>query len=144
MPCRLIPALLCLLACSGDKSSDTSAANLPFCEKMADGNTQEFETGGGNGESGLVFGRLITNVTEDIHDPQFTAFVEYALENTDVGGAQRQGETNQEGELQELLGQGNWHLRISAFKGGYRCESEMDFNVKAGDSTNLCIDMRCL
>jgi len=56
MPRRLIPALLCLLACSGDKGGDTSAANLPFCEKMTDGNTQEFETGGGNGESGLVSG----------------------------------------------------------------------------------------
>jgi len=36
-----------------------------------------------------------------------------------------------------------WHIRVSVFKGGFHCDSEMDFQVDAGDTTNLCIDMGC-
>lgn len=140
----LSAAALGLGSCGGSGDQvDTSAADLPFCEKVMDANTQEGAEGGGNGASGYVFGRLLTDVTEDLHDPQFVAFVEYALENTDVGGAQRQGESDQEGTFTEYLGEGNWHIRISAFKGGYHCNTEMDFTVAAGDTTNLCIDMQC-
>ena len=76
----------------------------------------EIESGGGSGASGAVAGHMLTDESDDIHDPNFVADVEYTLENTDVGGTQQQGQTDGDGYFTEILGEGNWLLKLSAIR----------------------------
>ena len=78
-----------------------------------------------------------------MHDPNYVADVEYTLENTDVGGTQQQGQTDSEGYFTEVLGEGNWLLKLSAFKGSLDCLNEISFRVEGGNTTELCIDVHC-
>lgn len=131
-------------ACSSNwQGVDTASYILPFCESMDDSDTYLIETGGGSGASGVVIGRLVTDESDDIHDPNFVADVEYTLENIDVGGTQQQGETDDSGYFKEILGEGNWLLKLSAFKASLDCLNEISFNVEAGNTTDLCIDVHC-
>ena len=145
MPFRLF-ALLPLLAACPAPESETDApdtAPIAFCETMDDADSYYIEEGGGNGSSGKVIGRLITDVTGSLHDPNLVANVDYTIDNLDVGGTQQQGRTDQDGSFQEVLGEGTWRFKHSAEKSGYSCANTVDFEVEGGNTTWLCIDANC-
>lgn len=141
---------LCLLAlplvACGDKESDSGADGQEatgFCYSMDDADTTLIEEGGGNGSSGLLDGRLITDESDDPRDPALVVNVDYTLENLDTGGSPIQGKTDSEGSFTESLGGGTWLLRLSDSKGGYTCRNELEFVVEAGNTTRMCLDVAC-
>ena len=141
----LIFSLLALsLACTSSTDTDSSEPVLPFCEKMEDGNSYVIEDGGSSTTSGTVEGRVITDESENLHDPQWVGYLDYTVDNTDVGGTQQQGETQQDGSFIEVLGEGHWNFKISATQAGYSCANELEFLVEAGRTTQLCIDVNCI
>ena len=111
---------------------------------MEDADTFLISDGGDSSSSGTVEGRLITDESSDLHDPQWVGFLDYTIDNIDVGGTQQQGETQQDGSFIEVLGAGNWNFKISATVAGYTCANEVAFSVEAGRSTEICIDIDCL
>lgn len=143
---RLVPALLAapLVVSCGDKAVyDDTGEVLPYCYTPEDGDTHYVETGGGNGQSGKLYGRLITGRSDDVHDPNFVANVEYTLQNANVGGGQQVGATETGGDFVETLGAGDWTIKVSTQKQGYTCENEYVFGIEAGDTTYLCLEMNC-
>ena len=137
--------LLCLAgACTSSTIVDTGVPYLPFCEKMEDANSHGIEVGGGSGTSGSVIGRVITDESQDLHDPQWVGFLDYTIDNIDVGGTQQQGETQQDGAFVEVLGAGNWRFKISATQAGFTCANEIEFQVESGNTTQVCVDVNCI
>ena len=47
------------------------------------------------------------------------------------------------GEFEERVGAGLWRLRLSAIKGGFQCENDLEVPVEAGMMTVLCVDVGC-
>jgi len=133
-----------LMGCTGSVDTDSSEPSLPFCEKMDDANSYVIEDGGSSTTSGTVEGRVITDESEDLHDPQWVGYLDYTVDNTDVGGTQQQGETDQDGSFVEVLGEGHWKYKISATMAGYTCSNELEFLVQAGGTTQVCIDVNCI
>ncbi len=140
---RLLPLLsLCALAaCKGD--DEGPKIEPPFCFTMDDAESFELVAYDDDPSSGRIEGRLVTDESADVHDPQLVAFVAYTLTNLDVGGSPQLGETDIEGKLFERVGAGNWRLQLSAAKGAYDCENSIDLVVEAGQQTNLCVDVAC-
>lgn len=144
-------ALLALLAAPlslscGDKAEydDTGVAgDLPYCYVVADGDTHYIDAGGGVGGSGKLYGRLLTDKSADVHDPNFVASVEYTLQNNDTGGIQQVGKTNVGGDFVETLGAGSWEIKVATQKQGYSCENQYTFSIEAGNTTYLCLDLGC-
>ena len=132
------------LSCTNTTSEDSSEPVLPFCEKMEDANSYVIEEGEGSTTSGTVEGRVITDESEDLHDPQWVGFLDYTVDNTDVGGTQQQGETEMDGSFIEVLGEGHWNFKISATQAGFSCSNELEFLVQAGGTTLVCVDVNCL
>lgn len=138
-------ALVGLVGClpnNGGTGND-SGGEVPFCEALSYAGQTRIEEGGGSGGSGKVVGRVVTSKSSDIHDPNYVASVPYTLENLDVGGTNTLGETDTEGAFVEILGAGNWEIKLAAQKVGYQCENTMDFLVQAGNTTYLCIALNC-
>ena len=111
---RLLPLLsLCALAaCKGD--DEGPKIEPPFCFTMDDADSFELVAYDDDPSSGRIEGRLVTDESADVHDPQLVAFVAYTLTNLDVGGSPQLGETDIEGKLFERVGAGNWRLQLSA------------------------------
>ena len=120
--------LPCWVACTASSNEDSSEDVLPFCEKMEDADTFVIADGGDSTSSGVVEGRLITDESTDLHDPQWAGFLDYTIDNTDVGGTQQQGETQQDGSFIEVLGAGI-NFKISATVAGHNCANEVAFSV---------------
>ncbi len=141
----VVALALPLLASCGDKAvyGDDSGVVLPYCYDVADGDTYYVDPGGGSGASGKLIGRLITTKSDDVHDPNFVASVEYTLQNADVGGSQQVGESAVGGDFLETLGAGSWTIKVATQKQGYSCENEYGFEVEAGNTTNLCLELGC-
>jgi hypothetical protein len=140
---RLLPllALCALSACKGD--DEGPKIEPPFCFTMSDADSFELVAYDDDPSSGRIEGRLVTDESADVHDPQLVAFVAYTLTNLDVGGSPQLGETDIEGKLFERVGAGNWQLQLSAAKGAFDCENSVDVVVEAGQQTNLCVDVAC-
>jgi hypothetical protein len=140
---RLLPLLsqCALAACKGD--DEGPKIEPPFCFTMDDAESFELVAYDDDPSSGRIEGRLVTDESADVHDPQLVAFVAYTLTNLDVGGSPQLGETDIEGKLFERVGEGNWQLQLSAAKGAYDCENSIDLVVEAGQQTNLCVDVAC-
>ena len=132
------------VSCTATTVTDTSDQVLPFCEKMEDANSYVIDDGGNSTTSGTVEGRVITDESESLHDPQWVGYLDYTVDNIDVGGTQQQGETQQDGSFVEVLGAGHWNFKISASQAGYSCANELEFLVEAGRTTQLCIDVNCI
>jgi hypothetical protein len=132
------------MACTNTTTGDSSEPVLPFCEKMEDANSYVVEDGSDSTTSGTVEGRIITDESDDLHDPQWVGFLDYTVDNTDVGGTQQQGETSQDGSFIEVLGEGHWNFKISATQAGYSCSNELEFLVEAGGTTQVCVDVNCI
>jgi len=133
-----------MIGCSGTVDEDSAEPVLPFCEKMEDANSSVIDLGGGSASSGSVVGRVITDESQDLHDPQWVGFLDYTIDNTDVGGTQQQGETQQDGSFVEVLGAGHWKFKISATQAGYSCSNEVEFLVEAENTTQICVDVNCI
>jgi hypothetical protein len=144
MDMRTLPLPLLLLGCVGGPSGDTGSNLLLFCETIEDGDTLLIEEGGGSTVSGVLTGRLITDATEDIHNPNMVANWDYVLENLDVGGTQTRGKTNDLGEFGATLGAGNWSIAISGQRNGFTCKNTLQFEIVAGSTTTACMDAHCL
>jgi hypothetical protein len=136
--------LILLLACT-DVTTDTSDSAVvdDFCTSTADAGTSSLEEGTGTGTSGQVVGQFIQDVVVDPRDPQYVAFLDYLLDNQDVGGASSRGRTDAEGRFTATLGAGNWQVQTSGHQGSYYCAQETVFQVQAGKLTKLCINMDC-
>jgi hypothetical protein len=140
---RWCPIFSLLFACTDAAVDDTAEVEV-FCDSMATANQWKVEAGGADKVSGLVYGRLITDQSDDPRDPNFVAFVEYTLKNTDVGGVQIPGESDVNGDFVEMLGAGAWEITIAAVKNGWTCNNKVDFEVAPDSTTWLCLDMQCL
>lgn len=143
----LVAMLLLLLACTDgtDAPIDTSdsGAEDTFCTSYSQAGANKLEDGSGDGTSGHVKGQFIQGVSDDPRDPQFVAFVDYLIENVDVGGQATRGRTDQDGAFAGTLGGGNWLIKTSGHQGSYDCAQETTFAVTPGKITVLCIDMAC-
>jgi hypothetical protein len=125
-------------------AGDTGSGLELFCESMDDGDVVQIETGGGSTASGVLSGRLITDATEDIHNPNMVANWDFVLENLDVGGTQTRGKTTDLGEFTATLGAGHWSIAISGQRNGYTCANTLEFEIVAGSTTTACMDANCL
>src|SRR4051812_15207708 len=114
-----LPPLLLLAACSaGSTAIDTSdSATAEFCSTGDDAGLVNVDDSGGNSTSGQLELRLITDAATDPHDPMYTAFKAYTLENTDMQGVQTTGETSGDGLVHELLGAGPWFFQAAYTRG---------------------------
>ncbi|HCH66744.1 MAG: hypothetical protein CL927_17255 [Deltaproteobacteria bacterium] len=128
--------------CGDDRDNGVNADDA-FCFGMQDTESFELEPFDNDPSSGQIWGRLATDESEDIRDPNLVAFVDYTLQSIDVGGSAQRGETDDGGEFEERVGAGQWRLRLSAIKGGYQCENDLELTVEAGMLTVLCVDVGC-
>jgi hypothetical protein len=135
-------APLGLCACAGAPGGDTGGTGL-FCESMSTADQWKIEGGGGTSVSGVIYGRLLTDKSEDPRDPNFVAYVGYAMKSLDVGGVQTPGETDVKGDFVETVGAGQWEITVAAVKNGWTCNNQVSFEVEAGSTTWLCLDLRC-
>lgn len=140
----MLPLIL-LMACSDDDlSGDSGSLEVStYCDTPAQADTVQVEDGDGDLSSGVVLGRLQTNVVNDVNDPQYVGFVDYLIENRDVGGAAQRGRSDGDGNFNERLGSGNWRIKLGGYQSSYYCAKEFDFSVQAGKVTRACVDMGC-
>jgi len=131
-----------LFSC-GETLTDDTSTTTEYCYSLDDKNTHFIDTGGGDGASGKLYGRLVTDKAEDLHDPNFVANVEYTLQSLDVGGSQQTGETTSEGDFVETLGAGSWLIKVADQRQGYSCQNDYEFTIEAGDTTRMCLDLAC-
>ena len=129
-----------LVACS---TPPVDSGTTPFCEVWEDADTFVVTEGGGTDGSGTLIGRMITNRSEDLHDTVYVAGVTYTLENLDIGGTPQIAESSSTGDLTHALGEGRWEIALSTTAGGYTCANSMEFDVEAGRTTEVCIDIGC-
>ena len=151
LPCPAPPALarralaLALVGTAGCGGKDEETdIELPFCFTFDDADSYELDDlDEPDPASGEIWGRLVTDESDDVDDPSFVAFVEYTLENVDVQGAPQLGETDDEGEFTERVGAGTWLLQLSARQGSYTCANELELVVEPGKLTVACVDVGC-
>jgi hypothetical protein len=137
-----------LAGCSGGAAvdtTDTSETHLElFCEDIVEADAYTLRDGDGEGVNGSLYGRIITDEADDPHNPNFVAKVAYILENLDVGGSPRYGESSNVGEIVATLGAGQWRIQLSNNRvAGYDCYNDQTFVIEAGQITELCLDVAC-
>jgi hypothetical protein len=127
-----------------DSASDTAEDTDLFCQDIASADSYDIRDGDISGANGSLYGRIITDEADDPHNPNFVAKVTYILENLDVGGSPRYGESNDVGEIVSTLGAGNWRIQLSNNRvAGYTCYNDQQFVIEAGQITELCLDVAC-
>ena len=138
-----------LAGCSGGTTVDSAVPSDThldlFCEDISEANAYTLRDGGdGEGVNGSLHGRIITDEADDPHNPNFVAKVTYILENLDVGGSPRYGESSDVGEIVATLGAGLWRIQLSNNRvAGYDCYNDQTFVIEAGQITELCLDVAC-
>lgn len=135
------------MACSDSDVPEDSYEIIeaePFCVDYSEAGDVTMDDGvNTDSTSGRVFGQLVTGVVVDPHDPVFVSFVDYIVENVDMGGLPTVGRTDGEGHFTESLGPGHWHFKTSGHQGAYYCAADQDFTINAGQLTRVCVDMNC-
>ena len=137
-----------LAGCSDGAAVDTAGASEThlelFCEDIIEADAYTLREGDGEGVNGSLYGRIITDEADDPHNPNFVAKVAYILENLDVGGSPRYGESSNVGEIVATLGAGQWRIQLSNNRvAGYDCYNDQTFVIEAGQITELCLDVAC-
>ncbi|MDP2308037.1 MAG: hypothetical protein Q8P18_18575 [Pseudomonadota bacterium] len=134
-----------LLACTGVPSTDAddTAVTTGFCATLADGGLTETEAEGGNGTSGILSLRVLTDESEDPRDPLYVAFKAYTLENLESGGVKTLGKTTGDGLVEELLGAGSWTFSAAYTRGSLTCLAQMEALVEPNTTTYGCPVMDC-
>ncbi len=138
--------LLLFFSCTPSNLPDSADTAIfdEFCSVFAEAGDTRLEDGSGDStSSGQIQGQFVQDVLVDARDPQFVAFVDYLLENVDVGGQATRGRTDAVGRFTATLGQGNWQIKTSGHQGSYYCAQESTFAIVAGKVTLLCVDMNC-
>ena len=127
-----------------DTGEDEFEGHTGFCSQITEANQTTLEDGGATGANGALFVQIITDEDEDVWNPNYVANVTYVLENLDVGGSPRFGESDLAGTIAATLGEGNWNLQISNTRvAGVDCYNTLDFEIVAGQTTNICLDVAC-
>ncbi|MES2644820.1 MAG: hypothetical protein V4850_35360 [Myxococcota bacterium] len=142
----LVAALApCLSGCTGDGTTDADdTSGAPeFCATLNDGGLTESVAEGGNGTSGLLSLRVLTDESEDPRDALYVAFKEYTLENVDSGGVKTLGKTTGDGLVTELLGAGNWGFSAAYTRGSLTCIAQIVALVEPNTTTYGCPVMDC-
>lgn len=142
----LLPVLLAVACTNGDAPQDSEdiLQAEPFCVTYDEAGSVLMEDGlDPTASSGRVVGQLITGVVTDPHDPVFVSFVDYILENVDVGGLPTVGRTDADGFFTESLGPGTWHFKTSGHQSSYYCAADQTFTISAAKLTRVCVDMNC-
>ena len=135
---------LCVAATGcGEERENGVKVDDAFCFGMDDADSWTLEDLDNDPSSGQIWGRLATDESDDIRDPNLVAYVDYTLQSIDVGGSAQRGETDDGGEFEERVGAGQWRLRLSGIKGGYQCNNDLELTVEAGKMTVLCVDVGC-
>ncbi len=67
----------------------------------------------------------------------------FVLENGEVGGPALSGQTDARGGVERLLGAGVWVFRVAVDDGRRRCAAEVELEVRAGQTTQACVDPGC-
>lgn len=142
---NILMALGLTVAGCDDKApvQDTYVEADTFCTTYDQANTAVLQEGELDNPSGRVVGQLIQNVVTDPLDPQYVGFVDYLLENLDVGGQPTVGRTDADGRLSATLGPGSWNIKTSGNQGVYYCAAEYAFTVNPSRTTRVCVDMNC-
>ena len=145
---RLLPVLgtllsLLLVACH-EEEGDTGVQVTPFCYSLEDGDSWMFEGEGGGETSGRFEGNLITDYSDDIFDPDYVAYVEYVVENLDIGGTTQQyGHTDNVGIFEGSGAPGLWAFTAGTQVGDATCSAYTEFQVEVGTTTRVCAVMHC-
>jgi len=145
---RSLPVLVLFCASCNGAGTDTADPEDTdidrFCDEIADADAYELREGDIAGANGSLFGQVITDEADDPYNPNFVAQVTYILENLDVGGSPRYGESNDIGEIVATLGAGRWRIQLSNNRvAGYDCYNDQEFVIEAGQITELCLDVAC-
>lgn len=137
------------LGCGTEDGADDTGSPDPgeldlFCTDVSQANTYDIKAGGATGANGTLYARLITDESEDIHNPNYVAKVTYILENIDVGGSPRYGESDNAGDIIATLGAGRWRVQTSNTRvAGLNCYNDVEFVIEAEQTTYLCLDVNC-
>ncbi|MCB9795183.1 MAG: hypothetical protein H6741_20970 [Alphaproteobacteria bacterium] len=148
-PMNMTLLLLCAAACkdNGDHTGvyDTAPIEIEdFCTSYSEADSAQLEDiEGSSTTNGRVIGRLIQGVVADPVDPRFVSFVDYLIDNLDVGGQPTVGRTDADGYFTETLGSGNWRIKTSGHQSSYYCAASYEFVVQSNKVSRLCVDMNC-
>lgn len=145
----LLSLSLCLLGaasgCPGgtDKSTDDTSGPDYWCETLDDAQSYYIEDGGGNVSSGRIEGRIITSSSDDIHDINLVADLDYTLQNATSGGSPSLGATSEGGDFSKTVGEGTWQVQASKSYLGKSCTAFYEFEVVAAKTTYICVELTC-
>lgn len=127
-----------------DKSTDdTSGGPAYWCESLDDAQDYYIEDGGGNASSGRVEGRIITSSSDDIHDVNLVADLDYTLASVTSGGSPSLGSTSVNGDFGKTVGAGTWRVQASKSYAGKSCAADYQFEVVAEKTTYICVELVC-
>lgn len=142
----LTPLLALAPGCTadGDKTGeDDSSGPAYWCETLDDAQSYYIEDGGGNVSSGRIEGRVITSSSDDVHDINLVADLDYTLESLSSGGSPSLGTTTEGGDFAKTVGAGTWKVQASKSYAGKSCTASFEFEVVAEKTTYACVDLIC-
>ncbi len=141
---RLAALTLLAAACTGTQSLD-SETEPEFCTVTAhDGEMWMEATSTVADGSGALDLRVITDQSEDVNDPFYVAYRNYALEPTATGGVQTTGTTSGDGLVQKTLGAGIWTFEATWTRGSVTCVAATEaLLINSGETTHACVVLTC-
>ena len=143
-PLSCAPPLSLLLALGCTPVRDSAEPLPAFCEDASGGDEWRFEGTGGGSTSGTFEGSLITDAAAEVDDPDYVAYIQYTVENVDVGGTtQQSGNTDNYGYFTSSGAAGTWLFQAGTTVAGQPCNAEMEFEVEVGQNTTICPLLRC-
>jgi len=137
----LMAALAVSVSCVGTGWKDTGVD--PFCANLDDANLYLIDGNTDGSANGTVIGQLISSDTQDLFDFDYVGYVAYAMKNTETGGTQTTGLTDNLGEFSATLGEGSWSFTAGALIRGKSCTATMNFEVEGGRQTTVCPAILC-
>jgi len=94
--------------------------------------------------SGTLDLRVITDQSDDPHDPYYVAYRNYTLEPALTGGVQTTGSTSGDGLVEKTLGAGVWKFEATWTRGSTTClAASEELLVNDGETTHACLVLTC-
>lgn len=141
---RLPFLLLLTAACDTNAGLDSDTAP-EFCTVVEhDGEMWLDATSDAATGSGSLDLRVITDQSDDVNDPYYVAYRNYALEPAETGGVQTTGTTSGDGLVQKTLGAGVWTFEATWTRGSVTCVAATDaLLINSGETTHACVVLTC-
>ena len=132
-----------LLACTdGSKDSGNDYAPLDvFCDSLEeDGSVEDIADETIASTSGRLEAQLISDFGDEPRELSVIAGASYFVENIDVQGGERADNASASGKISQLLGGGQWSIRID---GKNNCSREVQFTIQEQMIHKRCILLTC-